>query len=270
MVIKANNIHFSYSSNNKKNTDDNNNFNWTINDLSVDTQPGVITALVGPNASGKTTLLRLLLGVIVPNKGNVILTESGTMSIIHKLKPALRARKIAYVAQRPVVSSPLTVKQVINLGRFQTGKSKEAVNLAMQRCLVSSQADSIYQHLSVGQQQRVSLARALAQLDSDEPDNNKTLLLDEPMSAMDPRYTLETAKLLRQIADTGVSVITVLHDLPLISQLADLVWLLHDGRLVAEGTTRQTLSPENLERVFGIKFDIINNIPHPVHAILPQ
>lgn len=228
---------------------------WVLEDVTVRATGGCVTGIIGPNAAGKTTLLRLLLGAMRPQRGRVRL---GGEDLDH-LSAVARAQRMAYVSQRPTVDAGFRVAEVIALGRFATGHSRSAVRAAIDRCALGDIADTPYHLLSVGQQQRVSLARALCQLDGGR--SGQALLLDEPVSAMDPQHLVETAAILREVAEAGVAVIIVLHDLPLVARLCDAVWALQAGRLRASGPTGETLSLSLLERLYGTRFDLMMRQP---------
>jgi len=237
-VLRAENLSFSYRDGPA-----------VLHDVSVSCGAGCVTAVIGPNASGKTTLLRLLLGVLRPGGGRVLYDDGED---VISMSASRRAGCLAYVAQRPTVDAMYTVETVVGFGRYRGGVSASAVREAMEMCEVFDLADRMYQSLSVGQQQRVSLARALAQLDGGG--EGQVVLLDEPMSAMDPRHTAMTARILRTLAAGGTSVIAVLHDAAVVERVADEVWILDDGRLVASGVTASLLTPEMMERVFRVPF----------------
>jgi iron complex transport system ATP-binding protein len=206
---------------------------------------GRITAVIGPNAAGKSTLLRCLIGALRPQRGEVRLDEM----TVHKLSARQMAQHAAYVPQRSIVSAAFTVRQVVELGRFALSANASRVEDAIRRLDLLDVADRVYHHLSVGQQQRVTLARALAQV---EP--RGVLILDEPMSAMDLRHVAMSVKLLRDLANGGATIVLAMHDLSLAASMADEVWLLDGGRLVAAGPASDVLSLDRLQSVFGVPF----------------
>lgn len=129
--------------------------------LEVGTQPAGITAVVGPNGAGKSTLLRLMLGLIRPGSGSVRWGATDA----YRLTPLERARRAAYIAQQPYISAGFSVREVVALGRFAVGPNDDAAFRAMDRLDVLDRRDDPFWTLSAGQQQRVSIARAIAQLD---------------------------------------------------------------------------------------------------------
>lgn len=216
-----------------------------LDDVSAAVAPGRMTVLVGPNASGKSTLLRACIGAIRPQSGHVSIDGEKA----HRLSPRVLARRAAYVPQRGVVSSAFTVREVLEIGRFALPASATRIEWAIQEMKLAGLEDRVYAHLSVGQQQRVTLGRALAQ-----SSEGGCLILDEPTSAMDLHHMLEAMRLLRRLAIGGATVLMAMHDFDAAAHFADDVWMLSAGRLVAAGPAQEVLTPERLQRVFGAPF----------------
>ena len=249
-----------------------------LTDITLSLAPACVTAVIGPNGAGKSTLLRLLAGVVTPQSGSVEYRGTNVASI----QPRDRARTIAFVAQRPEVGVAFTVREVVALGRFARGDAGHPVGRAcVERALATldlhRHADQLFATLSVGQQQRVSLARAIAQLDdgsgrADHPvfAPGSVLLADEPVAAMDPRHALGAMDLLTRVAHAGVTVGVVLHDLSLALRVAPQVVLLAcGGTLASQGSTQQALSPENLYQLFGVRFTRLSG-PDGTAALVPS
>ena len=206
---------------------------------------GRITVVLGPNAAGKSTLLRCVIGALRPGQGRVLIDGRP----VRRLRPRRLATHLAYVPQRSTVSAAFTVREVVELGRYALPPSRRRIDEALDRLQLTELAERRYPALSVGQQQRVTLARCVAQL---EPDGH--LVLDEPMSAMDLRHVRHTSRLLRELADGGRTILLAMHDLTLAAALADEVWLMRAGRLVGEGPTPEVMSTERLEAAFDVPF----------------
>ncbi len=229
-----------------------------LEDFSAELHGGQVTALIGPNAAGKTTLLRLMLGQLTPLAGGVRLQGRPVASY----SPARRAGLMSYVPQRAGVSFGFTVREVVGMGRFALPPDEAAVEHALEACDLVALGGRTFTALSVGQQQRVLLARAVAQAggmgngDSAEREtgDGKIMLLDEPGSAMDLWHTHRTMRLLCDLAHRrGMAILVVVHDLNLAARYADRIWLLDGGRLLAQGPWDEVMRPEVLDPVYRVK-----------------
>ncbi|MBL8762875.1 MAG: ABC transporter ATP-binding protein [Phycisphaerae bacterium] len=225
--------------------------------LSARFPPGAVTAVIGPNGAGKSTLLRLLLGVRSPQGGEALLHGTRT----DRIAAGRRATQIAYLSQRPTLAEDLSVRGVIRLGRFARPHETGLVGRVLHECGLVALADRPYASLSAGQQQRVSLARALAQLQGpDIAPETQCLLADEPCAAMDPAAVLETVAQFRAQARTGRAVVLVLHDLSIAARVADRALVLDArGEAVIESSVEDALAPGPLRRAFGVPFRILRD-----------
>jgi iron complex transport system ATP-binding protein len=219
---------------------------------------GAVTALLGPNGAGKSTLLRAIAGVERPASGSVRFEGDDLLALPRRE----RARRVAFVEQESSTELPLTVREVVGLGRtpFEAafggafagafgGRDPDAVRLvdeAMATARVQGFADRELPSLSGGERQRVMLARALAQ----QP---RLLLLDEPTNHLDVGAQLDVLATLQQLAASGTTVVAALHDLTSAAAHADTVVVLSHGRVVAAGPTAETLTPELVRTVYGIE-----------------
>ncbi|MGH3278233.1 MAG: ABC transporter ATP-binding protein [Trebonia sp.] len=211
-------------------------------------------ALIGPNGAGKSTLLRAMVG-LVSYTGAVTLgaVDARTM------KPKERARTLAYVPQEPVLPPDLSVAQYVLLGRtphlaylaVPGRRDRERAGAAMERLDVARFARRRLARLSGGERQRAVLARALA-------GDPKVLLLDEPTSMLDvghEQQVLELVDTLRR--DTGLTVISTLHDLTIAGQYADTLVLLDGGQVVASGRPEAVLTRSLIESVYAARVTVI-------------
>lgn len=223
-----------------------------VSDIDAQLMPGRVTALVGPNAAGKTTLLRLMLGLVRPWSGRV---EVGGLDI-HALPPLQRAGWISYVPQRPGVRFGFSVRQVIAMGAYADGKANDAlaVDRAIERAGIGDLAGRVFTELSGGQQQRVLLARAELQASA----GGRAMLLDEPGSHLDLHHRHATMQRLRALAGQGLAVLVVLHDLDLAVRYADDAWLMDGGRLVSAGHWDRVLTPDQLGPVYDLGIERID------------
>ena len=220
-----------------------------LHDVSLSLSSGHLVALVGPNGAGKTTLLRALAGLV---------SSTGTVEVagdrLSSLALRERAKRFGYLPQGHLVHWPLPAKDVVALGRYPHGatdparlspRDEEAVLRAMQVTNVVAFAERPVTELSGGEGSRVALARVLA---VEAP----IILADEPIASLDPRYQIDVMLNLRSAADRGVLVVVVTHDLGLAARFADTVFVLSDGRLVAQGKPEHALSEQIMADVFRI------------------
>lgn len=222
-------------------------------DLSI--AAGEITALVGPNGCGKSTLLKALARILKPQTGRVILQGQP----ITKYATRDVATRLAILPQGPVAPEGLTVTELVAQGRFPhqtlfrqwSPGDREAVERAMRLTDLEEFADRSVQSLSGGQRQRCWLAMVLAQ---DTP----ILLLDEPTTFLDLKVQVDLMALLRRIvAEDGRTMVLVLHELNLAAAFADRIVMMRDGRIVAEGPGTDVIRPEDLQRVFDLRSDVM-------------
>lgn len=226
--------------------------------------PGRLCALIGPNAAGKTTLLRLLLGQLDPWSGKVRLGDTAVRGI----EPRSRAALLSYVSQKGSVGFAFTTEEVVAMGRYALPANAKAVDAALDMCDLSLQRGRVFSTLSAGQQQRVLLARALAQ----STDSGIAMLLDEPVSAMDLWHVHRSMMLLRQFAQRGLAVLVVLHDLNLAARYADDVWLVHEGQMAAAGEWAEVLRPPVLEPIYRVGMKVLraSERDRPVFIVEPR
>jgi iron complex transport system ATP-binding protein len=208
---------------------------------------GQFVALVGPNGSGKTTLLRGLLGILPQWRGRVRLEGKEVRSFGRRQL----ARRVSFLVQENGETFPFSVEEVVMMGRFShnpffgdTPKDKEAVERALERVGMNDKAKRLYTRLSGGEKRRTLIARALAQ-------EAPLLLLDEPTLHLDLRYQLEVTVLLRSLADSGLSVLAVYHDIRLASLYAQRMLLFAGGRLVADLPPEQ-VEPQQILDLYGL------------------
>ncbi|CAI1660426.1 heme ABC transporter ATP-binding protein [Serratia entomophila] len=235
-----------------------------INDVSLSIASGEMVAIIGPNGAGKSTLMRLLTGYLTPGCGECRLLDRP----LEQWQPQQLAKVRAVMRQHSDLAFPFSVEEVVGMGRSPHGKRDRQLAIqqvmAQTDCLELAQRD--YRRLSGGEQQRVQLARVLAQLWQPHP-SPAWLFLDEPTSALDLYHQQHTLRLLRSLTrQQPLGVCCVLHDLNLAALYADRVLLLHQGRLVATGTPREVLQTDILTRWYQADLGVAQ---HPEVA-LPQ
>ncbi|WP_409518403.1 MULTISPECIES: heme ABC transporter ATP-binding protein [unclassified Haematobacter] len=234
--------------------------------VSLSAPAGALTAIVGPNGSGKTTLIRALTGE-VRHDGRVTLDGQD----IAGLSPAVLAGLRGVLPQASLLSFPFTVREVVRLGCDAALTRPPSVETALASVGLPGFEGRFYQELSGGEQQRVQLARVLAQVW--EPVLNgrpRWLFLDEPVASLDIGHQLTVMRLARDYARRGGGVVAVMHDLNLTALFADKVVLLHEGRIVAADTPRDVLTSETLSAAYGCRLRVGETPAPGVPFVLPQ
>ncbi|WP_159810573.1 putative F420-0 ABC transporter ATP-binding protein [Cellulomonas citrea] len=237
---------------------------WVVDGVDVVIPPGTLTGVLGPNGAGKTTLLRLVAGLLPPGRGAVLLDDAP----VHTLPRRDRARRVALLEQESSATVPLTVREVVTLGRtpyrsvWGADPDPAAVDRALAAADAASLADRAFATLSGGERQRVHIARALAQ----EPE---LLLLDEPTNHLDVAAQLA---LLTFVATLGTTTVAALHDLNLAAAFCEHVLVLAGGRLVAAGHPVDVLRPALLHEVYGVQAEVLEHptTGRPVIAFTPS
>ena len=239
-----------------------------LRDISITIDPGEILAVVGPNGVGKSTLIRAVSGINLVRSGRVLVDGQD----VTRLSAQQRARFMAVVPQARELPGAFSVYQTVLLGRTpylswlgKAGMRDHAVvSLSLERTDLAGMAERRIGELSGGEQQRVLLARALAQ---DTP----ILLLDEPTTHLDLQHQSNLLNLVRLLAqEKNLCVLMVLHDLNLAGLYADRVALLSNGGVYAIGQPAEVLTSQNLSSVYRVPVDVI---PHPEYGtplVLPD
>lgn len=217
-------------------------------ELNLELEEGEIVGLIGPNSSGKTTLLKILDGILKPDRGRVFLGERE----VRRLSRSEIARTVAVVPQGMEVPFSFTVREIVlmgrapYLGRFSWEKKKD-LDIAREGMALTDVLEleqRFFFELSQGEKQRVLMARALAQ----EP---KVILLDEPTSHLDLNHQVELNELIRQLnEDRNLTVLNISHDLNLAAEYSRRIVLLHRGTIFAAGPPAEVLTEENIRRVY--------------------
>ncbi|MGD9477532.1 heme ABC transporter ATP-binding protein [Shinella sp. G-2] len=242
-----------------------------VHGVSLTAKPGEITAIVGPNGSGKTTMLKAIAGELA-SKGDISLNGHD----VRALQPWQLAIKRAVLPQAATIAFPFTVREIVRLG-LTVGPNRHADRIdavtaeALGAVDLAGFAGRFYQELSGGEQQRVQLARVLSQIWEPVLDGEPCfLMLDEPVSALDIRHQLTIMQLARRYCEGGGGVIAVMHDLNLTAMFADHMVMMKNGRIERSGPPAEVMTDDAMEAVFGCRMRI-NGVPAAgVPFVLPH
>ncbi|MEN8173776.1 MAG: ABC transporter ATP-binding protein [Chloroflexota bacterium] len=239
-----------------------------LRDISLEVSPGEILALIGPNGAGKTTLMRAVSGTTAILSGQVAVNGQD----LSKFKTAKRARVLAVVPQARQLGGAFTVEQAVMMGRTaymgwlgrESAADYEAVQTALKQTLLEGFAQRQIAQLSGGEQQRVYLARALAQ-------STPVLMLDEPTNHLDLQHQTNLLSLIKRLAEEkNLAIMMAMHDLNLVSLIADKAALLVDGELKQYGTPGEVIQAKHISEAYQTPVEIVK---HPITGaalIYPQ
>lgn len=241
-----------------------------LHHVSMTARAGRLTAIIGPNGSGKTTLLRVLTAEIAPDRGRILLNGRDVAG----QSPQALARQRAVLPQQSALSFPFTASEIVGIGLDALpleGACRTAlIREALARVGLPGHAGRLWQDMSGGEQQRVQLARALAQTAAPAPGGEpRWLFLDEPVSSLDIAHQLAVMRLAADHATAGGGTVAILHDLNLTAMFADHVVLLVGGRVLAEGPPDQVLSDRLLSCAYGCPLRVCQ-APRQGVWLLPQ
>lgn len=249
MFLHANQISFGYEERGRASGG-----SFALHDVTVAIPRGSLTGILGPNGCGKTTLLKLLSGVLRPGSGSISLGGRDVTRI-----PARElARHVAVVPQETHPAFDYTVIEMVLMGRhphLRAFQLEGPADLAIARDALLATgthhlADRLYMSLSGGEKQRVVIASALAQAP-------EVLLLDEPTASLDLGYQLEVASLLARLnAERGMTMVLATHDLNLAASLCGTLVLMRGGRVLGQGPTQETLTAGAIHQLYDVDADV--------------
>ncbi|SDV02173.1 iron complex transport system ATP-binding protein [Microlunatus sagamiharensis] len=238
-----------------------------VDDLSVRVPDGRITVVVGANGCGKSTLLRGMARLVTPVRGAVLLDGKS----VHHTPSKEVARVLGLLPQAPVAPEGITVTDLVGRGRYPhqgwfrhwTAADDEAVAHALAATGTTELADRRIEDMSGGQRQRVWIAMALAQ-------ETDLLLLDEPTTYLDLAHQIDVLDLLTDLnRQRGTTIVVVMHDLNLACRYADHLIAMADGAVTAQGPPRSVVTPELVERVFGITSVVVDDPVSHTPTVVP-
>jgi iron complex transport system ATP-binding protein len=224
-----------------------------LHPLTTELKGGELLGLIGPNGAGKSTLLKAI-AQLLPHSGQCRLDDAS----LERLSARERSRCLAYLAQADQLQWPISVRDLVALGRHPfrgswwrgagrpSAEDESAIEAALRAADVDTLRDRRIDTLSGGERARARLARVLAV-------QAPLLLVDEPVAALDPRHQLGGMAVLRDQCDAGAVVIVVLHDLTLASRFCDRLLLLDRGEVIADGAIDTVLTDDKLHQVYGIQ-----------------
>lgn len=236
-----------------------------LRNIDLTIKPGELVALIGPNGAGKSSLLKVAIGQLTPDNGRVELDNQS----ITEMSPLRRAQKISYLPQMRSLAWPLTVRDVVALGRFAYGgqlnslsdQDQHIVDETLVDCDLESLQHRRTDTLSGGELARIHCARAFAA-------RANLLLADEPITALDPSHQLRIMKLFRHYVQSAQGVLVIMHDLSIAAQFADrLVWM-RDARIMTDGPTNETMTPEQIMSIFEVKARVEQHGPTKTVTIM--
>lgn len=240
-----------------------------VKNLSFSMRCGEVVAVLGANGAGKSTLVKMLSGEKKKSEGNILLNGK----CIYSYGSGELALKRAVLSQHNVVTVDFLVKEIVMMGRYPHYRNNpslndlEIVRQTMEICGVTELEDRSILTLSGGEQQRVQLARVLAQI-WDCP--GALLIMDEPVSGMDLQYQQQTLAIVAGLARKGFMVIAVLHDINLAAQYADRILMLKNGRKWNDGTPAEVLNTKNVYNIFAIEAEVSVNCGSLKPFVLPK
>jgi len=240
-----------------------------LSGVSVKFEPGRLHLVIGPNGAGKTTLIKVLARLLRPHEGNVLYEGAD----VQRAGEADLARRRAVLSQAVEVAFPLSVREVVMMGRHphfgsRPGAADEKiVDELLEFFDVTEFAGRNYQTLSGGERQRANFARVLAQLWRPGV-ACRYLFLDEPLTFLDVRHQIDFMKKVRAFADASdVVAVGVVHDLNLAARFADQIVLLDHGRVTASGAPADVLTRERIREVFGVEPTFVPAGPSGLHLV---
>jgi iron complex transport system ATP-binding protein len=238
-----------------------------LHGIDLDIAPGQVTVIAGPNGCGKSTLLRCIARLHRPAAGTVCIGADDVWRMTGKAA----ARRLALLPQAPLAPEGISVAQLVRYGRHPhqglfrqwSDDDERAVRQAMAETDTAALAERPMHQLSGGQRQRCWLAMVLAQ-------ETELILLDEPTSMLDLGHQVDVLELVRALSRAGRTIVMVLHDLAAAARYADTLVAMQAGRIVASGAPRGIVTPELVQRLYGVAADVLNAPGDGAPIVVPR
>ena len=235
--------------------------NEILKGVSIDSKNREFIGIIGPNGSGKSTLLKCIYRILKPNNGCIMLGEED----ISKMSVKESAKKLAVVAQHNYYNFDFSVGEVVLMGRSPHKKSLEPdnsedydiVNESLEKVGMLGFKNRSFSTLSGGEQQRVILARALAQ-------QTPCLILDEPTNHLDIKYQLSLINIVKSL---NLTVISAIHDLNIAAMYCDRLFVMKNGQIVGSGIPQEVLTKEFIKEIYDIDVEIVYDSKDDMHIL---
>ena len=237
-----------------------------VQNLNLRVKKGQVVSIIGPNASGKSSILKSIAGIIKPVSGKIFIEEKD----ISKMDSKKLAQKVSILLQQNKTLDDMSIEELVYFGRYPHKKwfegfeasDKKIIEEVMKFTNTFALRDKTLETLSGGERQRAWIAMALAQ----EPD---ILLFDEPTTYLDLAHQIEFLELVNRLnKETGVTVVLVLHDLNQAARYGNYLFAMKEGKIFAQGSPEEVLNPQNILSIYNIEAKIFNAAGYPV--VIPE
>lgn len=230
-----------------------------LRNINLEIIPGEILTIIGPNGAGKSSLIKIVSGDINPSEGEVQYGNTPLSQISLEKRSILRS----VLSQSQNINFDFSVREIIEMGWINTKTSisndnyMKLLSEVSKECFIENILNNKFKNLSGGEQKRVHLARTLFQLQNlHKFENNKYLILDEPLTNLDIFFEVKIMELIKKKARDGLGVLVILHDLNITQKFSDKVAILKEGELKFYGNTQSVLNSNNLSNVYGLDMKI--------------